>query len=412
MYSKEEIGANVPDDLLQPIKGKASGVLSGLDFMVKDLFAVTGHKTGNGSPDFLAQSTPAQQTAPLIQKLIDNGACLTGITICDEFFYSLSGINAHYGSPVNVRAKERMAGGSSSGSAASVAASLCDFSIGSDTGGSVRVPAAFCGLFGIRPTHNSLDLSGATAMAPSFDTPGWFTRDADLLKIIGEILLPAAANQKKASPELTQTKQTLHLATDAFAQATDDVRGMLMSVCALVSNNFPVGAPVEINPNSYLEWREAFRIIQAYEVKSTTLKWVKEHKPTLGPGIKERFEMADKITDAEYNSALMHRSSVESRLDEVLSECPILLIPTAPVIAPLVATPANEMEIFRQNTMALTCIAGLTGLPQVTLPVAEVSGCPVGLSMIGKKHSDLAMLELACNISKSLNNTIIGEANA
>ena len=395
MFDKVQIGANVPHDLTSPVEGADTGPLKGLDFMVKDLFAVAGHKTGNGNPDFLAQTKAATQTAPLVQKLLDNGACLTGMTICDEFFYSLTGINAHYGSPVNVRARDRMAGGSSSGSAASVAASLCDFSIGSDTGGSVRVPAAFCGLYGIRPTHGEIDLTGATEMAPSFDTAGWFARDAELLKIIGDVLLPDQA--------CDISDCIFHLASDAFAQAIDDVQQSLHSVCDKINTLMPFGNQIEINKGAYLEWREAFRIIQAYEVKSTTLKWVKAHQPTLGPGIKERFEMAEQITDTEYKHAQNIRKSVCERLDEIMEDGCVLVIPTAPVIAPLVATPAAELETFRQNTMALTCISGLTGLPQVTMPVAEVSNCPIGLSMIGKKHSDKMLLRLSYELSKHLN---------
>ena len=395
MYDKVQIGANVPHDLTSPVEGADTGPLKGFDFMVKDLFAVAGHKTGNGNPDFLAQTKAATQTAPLVQKLLDNGACLTGMTICDEFFYSLTGINAHYGSPVNVRARDRMAGGSSSGSAASVAASLCDFSIGRDTGGSVRVPAAFCGLYGIRPTHGEIDLTGATEMAPSFDTAGWFARDAELLKIIGDVLLPDQA--------CDISDCIFHLATDTFAQATDDVQQSLHSVCDKINTLMPFGNQIEINKGAYLEWREAFRIIQAYEVKYTTLKWVKAHQPTLGPGIEERFEMAEQITDTEYKHAQNIRKSVCERLDEIMEDGCVLVIPTAPVIAPLVATPAAELETFRQNTMALTCISGLTGLPQVTMPVAEVSNCPIGLSMIGKKHSDKMLLRLSYELSKHLN---------
>ena len=394
MYDKEQIGANVPHDLLGSIEGADTGPLKGLSFMVKDLFGVAGHKTGNGSPDFLAQSKQATETAPLVQKLLDSGARLTGMTICDEFFYSLTGINAHYGSPVNVRALDRMTGGSSSGSAASVAASLCDFSIGSDTGGSVRVPAAFCGIYGIRPTHGEIDLTGATAMAPSFDTAGWFARDAELLKIIGDILLPDLSYDISNS--------TFHLAKDAFAQATDDLQRTLYSVSNKINTIMPFGNQIEINNGAYLEWREAFRIIQAFEVKSTTLKWVRAHQPILGPGIKERFKMAEQITDKEYKQAQIIRQSVCERLDEIMEDGCVLLIPTAPVIAPLIATPANELETFRQNTMALTCISGLTGLPQVTMPAAKVSNCPIGLSLVGKKHSDKMLLQLSYEISKQI----------
>ena len=394
MYNKEQIGANVPHDLTEPIQGTDTGPLKGLSFMVKDLFEVKGHKTGNGSPDFLAQNKAAKKTAPVVQKLIDSGACLTGITICDEFFYSLTGINAHYGSPVNVRARGRMAGGSSSGSAASVSASLCDFSVGSDTGGSVRVPASFCGLYGIRPSHGQINLDGATPMAPSFDTPGWFTQDAELLKVIGDVLL---SENSQESGEFS-----LHIAKDAFAQATDDVNRILTSVCDKIGDKIPFGKPVKINDGDFLEWREAFRIIQAYEVKSTTLKWVKANQPKLGPGIKERFQMAEQITDIQYKEASITRMNVCNRLDEIMKmEC-VLVIPTTPVIAPLVSTPPDKLETFRQNTMALTCIAGLTGLPQITMPIAELNGCPIGLSIIGKKHSDKALLKLACEISKRL----------
>ena len=398
MYDKEQIGANVPHDLLNPMQGADKGPLKGLSFMVKDLFEVVGHKTGNGSPDFFAQSKEATKTAPLVQKLLDNGACLKGMTICDEFFYSLTGINAHYGSPVNIMATDRMAGGSSSGSAASVAASLCDFSIGSDTGGSVRVPAAFCGLYGIRPSHGEIDLTGATAMAPSFDTAGWFARDAELLKIIGDVLLPELSTGN--------LNCTLRLAKDAFAEATDDVRQTLHSICDKISTMMPFGNQIEINNGTYFKWREAFRVIQGYEVKSTTLKWVKAHQPKLGPGIKERFEMAERITDAEYKKAQITRQSVCERLDEIMEDGCVLVIPTAPVIAPLVSTPADELETFRQNTMALTCISGLTGLPQVTMPAAKVSNCPIGLSLIGKKHSDKTLLQLSCEISKQIDKNI------
>ena len=198
-------------------------------------------------------------------------------------------------------------GGSSSGSAASVAASLCDFSIGSDKGGSVRVPAAFCGLYGIRPSHGEIDLTGATAMAPSFDTAGWFARDAELLKIIGDVLLPELFT--------CNLNCTLRLAKDAFAEATYDVRQTLHSICNKISTMMPFGNQIEINNGTYFKWREAFRVIQGYEVKSTTLKWVKANQPKLGPGIKERFEMAERITDAEYK-----KSNTKSRSETVSIE--------------------------------------------------------------------------------------------
>ena len=162
--------------------------------MVKDLFAIEGRKVSNGNPDWYAAANPATETAPVIRRLLDAGATLTGVTICDEFFYSVLGSNVHYGSPLNVKAPRHVTGGSSCGSAAAVAAALCDFALGSDTGGSIRVPASFCGLYGLRPTHGRIDMTGATPMAPSYDTVGVLARDAGLFRDVGRVLLDGAAS--------------------------------------------------------------------------------------------------------------------------------------------------------------------------------------------------------------------------
>ena len=185
----DPVQALVPHTLKEPLAGHGQGPLAGLSFMVKDLFAIEGRKVSNGNPCFYAHATPAQETAPAISRLLDAGATLTGITTCDEFFYSLLGTNVHYGSPINPRAPSHVTGGSSCGSAAAVAASLCDFALGSDTGGSIRVPASFCGLYGLRPTHERISLDGVTPMAPSFDTVGFFAREPELLRKIGHVLL-------------------------------------------------------------------------------------------------------------------------------------------------------------------------------------------------------------------------------
>ena len=147
----DPVNALVPHTLKEPLAGSGKGPLAGRSFMVKDLFAIEGHKVSVGNPDWYAAASPAKETAPALLRLLDAGATLTGITICDEFFYSVLGTNVHYGTPVNTKALRHVTGGSSCGSAAAVAASMCDFALGSDTGGSIRVPAAFCGLYGCAP---------------------------------------------------------------------------------------------------------------------------------------------------------------------------------------------------------------------------------------------------------------------
>ena len=188
----DPVNALVPHTLTEPLTGSGKGPLAGRSFMVKDLFAIAGHKVSVGNPDWYAAASPATETAPAIRRLLDAGATLTGITICDEFFYSVLGSNVHYGTPVNTKALRHVTGGSSCGSAASVAAGMCDFALGSDTGGSVRVPAAFCGLYGLRPTHGRIDIEGVTPMAPSYDTVGFLASDAKLFREVGRVLLNGA----------------------------------------------------------------------------------------------------------------------------------------------------------------------------------------------------------------------------
>ena len=179
------------------LPGKAGGPLSGLRFAVKDLYDVEGHVTGCGNPDWLATHEPAESTAPAVTRLVEAGATMIGKTITDELAFSLFGENFHYGAPVNTRAPDRVPGGSSSGSAAAVAGGLVDFAVGSDTGGSVRVPASFCGILGIRPTHGRISIEGCMPLASTFDTVGWFANDPELLERVGRVLLDEPAGSKQ-----------------------------------------------------------------------------------------------------------------------------------------------------------------------------------------------------------------------
>jgi amidase len=387
----DPVGCLVPHNISEPIRGSGSGPLAGKTLVIKDLYDTAGRKTGNGSPDFYAATEPANATAATVQKLLDAGADIVGIAICDEFFYSLTGANAHYGTPRNARAPGRLPGGSSSGSAAALAAELCDIALGSDTGGSVRIPASFCGLYGIRPTHGRVDLTGGRAMAPSFDTAGWFTNDAGLFKAVGPVVLD--------DQSVAASIDRLLIAEDGFAQADPAVAEALRAVVDAAADVLPPAEPVTVAPGGLASWSDAFRVIQASEVKTTNLPWVEEHNATLGPGIKERFEMVAAITPEETAAAQQVRQSARARLGELVPAGTILCLPTAPVIAPKVDTPPEGLEFFRTNTLALTCISGHSGLPQINLPAANVEGCPVGLSFIGWAGGDEALLDLAVTLS-------------
>ena len=300
--SADPVGALVPHTLREPLPGAASGPLAGLTFMVKDLFAIAGRKVSNGNPDFYEHATPAHETAPVITRLLEAGASCTGITICDEFFYSVLGSNAHYGQPVNSRAPEHVTGGSSCGSAAAVAASMCDFALGSDTGGSIRVPASFSGLYGLRPSFGRIDMKGATAMAPSYDTIGFLAREAQLFRKIGHVLL--------AGDSIVAKIDRLILAEDFFGHAEASADQALWRVLASIGPALPAPEHRTLAGEEIDEWRDAFRLIQGFELQSTLLPFIQSHNVDLGPGIKERFEAAAQISFAEADAARNKRKEI------------------------------------------------------------------------------------------------------
>src|SRR5436305_3062025 len=209
--ASQPLAAFVPHDLKASISGAATGPLAGLVGAVKDMYDIAGYRTGGGSPDWLAAASEATSNAAAVRRILEAGATIIGKTICDEFFYSVTGANAHYGTPANPRAPGRLPGGSSSGSAAATAAGVCDFALGSDTGGSIRIPASFCGLYGLRPTHGRVHLSGAMAMAPSFDVAGWFANGPGIFRRVGQTLLEGTAHPASID--------ALIVLEDAFEQA-------------------------------------------------------------------------------------------------------------------------------------------------------------------------------------------------
>ncbi len=372
----------------------ATGPLAGLTFAVKDLFDVAGYPTGGGSPTVLALSGIKARTAPTVQRLLDAGARFVGKTHTDEFAFSMNGINAHFGTPRNGAAPDRIPGGSSSGSAAAVSNGLCDFALGTDTGGSVRAPASHCGLYGLRPTHGAVSLQGAMDLAPSLDTCGWFTRDAQTFARVAQVLLPAAAssvsNLSPARLLLPSDLWALLAATprdsaDAAAQRVQQVLGAAE----------PVSAVFESIDAMY--WH--FRHIQGRESWLTDGPLIEQHAPALGPGVKERFAWSRTVSDAQFAAAAEFRLAHRAFLTKLLGDNGVLLLPTMPDIAPRLAETDAELEDYRNRAIRLLCTAGLSGFPQLSLPIAGHSGAPMGLSLLGPPGSDAALIELACRLA-------------
>jgi amidase len=392
MTTQSYRSAFVPHDIKAPIAGAASGPLAGLTAVVKDMYDIAGERTGCGIPEWLATHEPATRHCPPVQKILDAGATVIGKTICDEFFYSVTGVNAHYGMPVNSRAPGRVPGGSSAGSAAACGAGLCDFALGSDTGGSVRIPASFNGIYGLRPTHERIEHSGVADMAPSFDVPGWFAATPGVFRKVGAVLLD--------SRRVTAKIERVVVLEDAFEQAEEPVADLLRTLLEFMSDDLSAMAHGRIAPEGFDPWREAFRIVQAYETWQTFGDFVTKHQPKIGPGIRERIAFAATVTKAQADAGRLVQGKAREHIRQVAVPGTILALPTAPAIAPLAATPAADLEDFRARVMRLTCTAGLAGLPQMSIPAGTINGCPIGLSFIGWAGGDEALLDLACTLAR------------
>jgi amidase len=394
MTSQVYRSAFVPHDLAAPLIGKPGGPLSGLTAVVKDMYEIAGERMSCGNPTWLATHSPAARTCPPVQKLVDAGASIIGKTVCDEFFYSVTGANAHYGTPVNARAAGRLPGGSSSGSAAACGAGLCDFALGSDTGGSVRIPASFNGLYGLRPTHERIAHDGVADMAPTFDVPGWFASTPGVFRNVGAVLLDM--------PGVPSQIERVIVLEDAFAQAEPAVADMLRTLLEFMSDDLPPMAHGKIAPDGFDPWREAFRIIQAYETWQTFGEFVTKHRPPIGPGVRERMEFAATVTTEQADAARAVKAKARDHILQVTTPGTVLALPTAPAIAPRIDTDMAELDNFRTRVMRLTCTAGVAGLPQMSLPAATLGGCPIGLSFIGWPGGDEALLDLSLTVSRHL----------
>jgi amidase len=375
------------------MKGAPGGPLAGLTFAAKDLYDVAGHKTGFGNPDWLRTHEPAARTAPAVQMLLDAGAHLVGKTHTEEMAWSLTGENAHYGTPVNVNAPGRVPGGSSSGSAAAVAAGLVDFALGSDTGGSVRLPASYCGILGLRPTHGRISLEGACPLAPSFDTCGWFARDAGVFERVGRVLLRDTAPARAPG--------RLLVARDAFAFAEADALAALKPALEWVAAL--IGAPedVTVGDEPLTKWMDYFRFPQGAEAWAAHGEWITRVKPQFGPAIKGRFEWAATVDPKDVARASTRREEITRRMEELLRGGAVLALPSAPDIALPTNAPPAVVDGLRARALPMLCIAGLARLPQVSLPVASLNGCPLGLSLIAARGNDTMLLALATKLMKA-----------
>lgn len=376
------------------LPGAPSGPLLGLSFAAKDIFDVAGHATGGGNPDWKATHKAADKTAWVIQTLVDAGATMVGKTHTDELTRGILGENAHYGTPTNPRAPGRVPGGSSSGSASAVAGGLVDFALGSDTGGSVRIPASFCGLVGLRPTHGRIPLDGILLQAPSYDTIGWFAREAEVFARVGAVLLQSEISQ--AIPP------RLIIAEDAFELANPAVSSALQPAVKAAQGIIGEATAQRLASVGLVEWSAQQQVLQGREAWITAREWIAEVNPRFSFWVAERYITARSISDAEVDKAKVERQEVIARMDEVTQGGGVVCLPTSPEPAPPVGQSLADRRDILSRIVSLTCVAGTTGRPQINVPVAEVEGMPVGLSFLGERGTDELLISLAGKLMAQL----------
>ena len=375
-----------------PVPHEATGPLAGLSFGVKDLFDVAGYPTSGGQPLLLAMSGIKARTAPTVQKLLDAGARFAGKTITDELAFSMNGQNAHFGSPVNGGAPDRISGGSSSGSAAAVSGRLCDFALGTDTGGSVRAPASHCGLYGLRPTHGRISLQGALDLSPSFDTCGWFTRDVSIFARVADVLLGDDIAPLPVALRLLAPTEVWDLLAPEVTEALAPARIRIESL-------FGAAAPTGVVLDSFEAMYWHFRHLQGREAWQVDGPMIERYQPPLGPGVAQRFAWAREVSDEKVAAASAFRTQLRSRLAALLGDDGVLLMPTMPDIAPRISDDEAGLEHYRNSAIRMLCISGLSGFPQLSLPLATRLGAPLGISLLGPAGSDRSLVRMAERIA-------------
>jgi amidase len=374
---------------------QSEGSLSGLSFAVKDLFAIRGHTSSMGHPDWARTHEPAERNAPVVSQLLEEGADLVGVTILDELAFSLSGINEFYGTPQNPRAEGRLCGGSSCGSAAAVAGALCDFALGTDTAGSVRVPAAFCGLFGLRTSHDALSMEGVLPLAPSFDTQGILARDPHTFQSVGKVLF---------GPAPAQNIERVLIAEDAFELNDAGVPEMLRDVLDRSLAKLGVRAEtIDVAPEGFVALASAYNRLRLREIWRVLGSWYQQSGSNLSAAIRARMESARAVSanDDQLEEDLALREQVRARVEQWLAPGVLLFMPPAPGVAPRIDASEDELATFRARTVELSSISALSGVPQLVVPARELDGAPLALSFLARAGSDAWLSQLAVALDRA-----------
>ncbi|GAA1951444.1 amidase [Microbacterium aquimaris] len=365
------------------------GPLRGVTVAVKDLYDVAGRVTGAGNPALTFDGSPARSHAVAVSRLLSAGATVMGKTATDELAAGMFGVNSHFGTPWNPAALDRVPGGSSSGAASAVAAGDAALGLGTDTGGSVRTPASFCGLFGLRTTHGRIPLEGVRPMAPGFDTVSLLARRTDVIAAALEALVDTSA----APRHITR----LIVAEDLLAPADPDTVALVHRTAARWSRLWGLEletrrvCPEGVTPADLVD---TFWPLMSRQLWESNGEWVLTEDPPLGEGIRDRILAAGQVDDAQVAVADTARHALANALSDHMEDA-LLVLPTAVGPAPLRTASFDELMDYRTRNLPLVVPASLCAMPQLSVPTGIVDGAPVGVSLLGMPGDDEVLLRWA-----------------
>jgi AtzE family amidohydrolase len=399
--SAMEDAARIDEEIAQ---GNYPGMLAGVPFAVKNLFDVAGLTTLAGSK-INAENPPAIKDATAVARLKQAGAVFVGTLNMDEYAYGFVTENSHYGATRNPHDLSRVAGGSSGGSAAAVAAGLVPLALGSDTNGSIRVPAAFCGIFGLKPTYGRLSRAGVALFSSSFDHIGHFATSVRDIAMVFDVL----QGEDDRDPICTKrpSVKTLHLTS---LQNIDNLRIAIADDYFLKGANPEALAAVEqvaraLNVTEYITIPEADRaraaafVITASEGANLHLEKLRSRPQDFDPATRDRFLAGALIPSSWYIQAQRFRRWYRDRVREIFQNVDVIIAPTTPCTAPLIGQETmildGEEILVRPHLGLYTQPLSFIGLPVLSVPIQQQNGLPLGVQLIAAPYNEALILQVA-----------------
>ncbi len=416
----------------QKIKNNSAGKLAGMVIAIKDVLAYKDHPLTCASN--ILKNFTSLYTATAVQKLIDEDAIIIGKTNCDEFAMGSSNENSAFGNVLNPVDKSRVPGGSSGGSAVAVAANLCDVSLGTDTGGSIRQPAAFCGIFGLKPTYGRVSRFGLTAFASSFDSIGPFSKNVEDAALVMEVIsgkdLNDSTSIEKVIPDFSSSlskdkKLKIGIPKEYFADGLDEeiktailnivdelkLEGYEVKEVSLPKTEYTIAtyyilttAEASSNLARFDGARYGFR---ANDYKNLKEMYLNSRTQGFGTEVKRRIMLGTYVLssgyyDAYYRKAQKVRRLIKEDFDNAFKQVDLLITPTTPTVAFKIGEKSDDpLQMYLSDIY--TTSANLAGIPGMNVPIGKNSeNLPIGLQILSQQFEEEKIFQLAKHIQDEI----------